>query len=82
MVRTQIQFPEDDWRRLRRMAREQNVSVSELVRRQFQRATETAAASRAASYARAASLCGSFQDRGSATDISTEHDRYLEEASG
>ena len=80
MIRTQIQFPEPDWRRLRRLAREEGISVSELVRRSTERATRGAFTSRKASYEKAAALAGTFRDREAATDLSSDHDRYLDEA--
>lgn len=80
MIRTQIQFPEEEWRRLRRLARQEGTSVSELVRRCVERSLASSVSDRSSSYERAASIAGTFHDREASTDLSSEHDRYLGEA--
>lgn len=80
MVRTQIQLPEELLRRLRAEAQDHKVSVAELIRRYVERGLSDQATNRAALYARAARLVGRFSDRHGAQDVSTAHDRYLDEA--
>jgi hypothetical protein len=74
---------EEHFRRLKKIARDQNVSLSELIRRcmvQYLEEAAKEAPARAELYARASSLAGAFEDRKGATDVSAEHDRYLDEA--
>ncbi len=81
MVRTQIQLTEQQARRLRARAREQGVSLAEMVRRCVDKGlTEEADQDREALYDRAARLVGRFVDRKGARDIAARHDRYLDEA--
>ena len=81
MIRTQIQLTESQMRQLRRAARAQNVSVAEVVRRCVERGIGTELPDDLASrYDRAAGLIGAFRDREGATDISIEHDAYLDDA--
>jgi hypothetical protein len=82
MVRTQIQLTERQSRALRAKAREQGVSVAELIRRCIDTALEAEEPDRAALYARAARLEGRFPDRKGARDLSRRHDDYLDEAFG
>jgi hypothetical protein len=82
MVRTQIQLTEEQARRLRRAAREAGVSMAEMVRRCLERGLEEAGSTRRERYARAEHLIGAFWDRGGATNVSTDHDEYLDEAFG
>jgi hypothetical protein len=80
MVRTQIQLTEEQARRLRREAREQGVSVAEVVRRCLDHGLDAGKADRAKLYARAAALVGRFADRRGARDLARAHDRYLDRA--
>lgn len=76
MVRTQIQFPEEQHRRLRRLAGERGVSVAALVRQLV-----TASLSedeQAIRWQHALSAVGRYHSGHS--NISAEHDRYLDEA--
>lgn len=79
MVRTQIQLSEQQARRLRARARELGVSLAELIR-QFVDKGLTDTPDRAQPYDRAARLVGRFRDRHGATDVSSRHDDYLDEA--
>lgn len=82
MVRTQIQITEQQARFLRQQAHDDRVSISEIIRRAID---QTAAAERArrddlaAKYARASRVVGSAKALRGETDISVNHDRYLEE---
>jgi hypothetical protein len=79
MIRTQIQLTESQARRLRAVAREQRISLAEAIRRCIDDASAVAPApSRAARYARAASLIGAFSSR--TKSLSTDHDKHLEDA--
>jgi len=80
MVRTQIQLTERQARRLRAQARERGVSLAEIIRRCVEKGLADEVPSRAALYDRAARVVGRFPDRRGVRDISSKHDRYLDEA--
>lgn len=80
MVRTQIQLTEQQVRRLRSQAREQGISLAEIIRRCVDGGLADAAPGRADLYTRAASAVGRFSDRHGARDLARRHDRYLDEA--
>jgi hypothetical protein len=82
VIRTQIQLTEAQARRLRSIAREQGISVAEVVRRCVASALAARTVDRSALYARAAKLVGAFRDREGATDLAAGHDRHLDEAYG
>jgi len=82
MIRTQIQFTDEQLRRLRREAKAQGISVAELVRRLINRGMEDTLPDRAALYERAVACIGAFRDCDNASDVSERHDSYLEEAYG
>ena len=79
MVKTQVQLPEDDLAALRRLAAEQGVSVSVLVRRGVRQfLTANQAPSREELWRRADEVIGKF--RSSERDIGRRHDDYFVEA--
>lgn len=80
MVRTQIQLTEQQARRLRAQARERGVSLAEIIRRCVEKGLAEDLPDRAALYDRAARVVGRFRNPRDASDISTDHDRYLDEA--
>lgn len=80
MIRTQVQLTEDQMRKLRRAAREQGVSIAEIVRRCLDRGLDEEVAGRKESYSRAGRLVGAYRERDEATDVAVEHDRYLDES--
>jgi hypothetical protein len=80
VVRTQIQLTEEQARRLRRVAREQGVSVAEVVRRCVESTLTESGTTRSARYARAAKLIGTFRDPEGARDLAVRHDQHLNEA--
>jgi len=83
LIRTQIQFTEEQHRRLKSLARRRGVSVSEIVRRSVDRALAAASdepGALDARYERALAVAGRFHDQEAASDVSIEHDRYLDEA--
>ena len=78
MVRTQVQLPEEELARLRQMAAEERVSVSELVRRGVRQVLRSRRRpSREELWKRALKVAGEFSSgRG---DISERHDDYFVE---
>jgi hypothetical protein len=80
MERTQIQFTEDQLRRIRAFAHREGVSVAEMVRRCVDRFLDSESPDRRERYAAATALVGSFEDADGATDLAQRHDEYLEEA--
>lgn len=78
MVRTQVQLPEEQLRRLRRTARTQGLSISEVVRRCIERALAEEGLD--ARWERALTAAGAFQDPHGSADVATRHDAYLDEA--
>ena len=78
MVRTQIQFTEEEHRRLRRIAAERRISVAALVRQLVERSLGEDEAD--VRWQRALAVVGRFHSGQS--DTSAEHDRYLDEAFG
>lgn len=80
MVRTQIQLTEQQTRRLRAEARERGLSLAEIIRRYVEKGLSEQTPNRAALYDRAARVVGRFRDRRGARDVSSKHDRYLDEA--
>ena len=80
MIRTQIQLTEEQIRKVRRAAREQGVSLAEIIRRCVERGIDAEVPDRGALYARAGRSVGAFRDRDDAGDVSTRHDAYLDQA--
>lgn len=80
MIRTQIQLEEEQLRQLRSLARREGVSLAEVVRRLVNRGLEDTVPNSAKRYERAARLVGALHDPEDATDLSTDHDAYLDGA--
>lgn len=80
MVRSQIQFPEEQLESIRAIARSEGVSIAEVVRRAVDRYAEhrLPAAREDALRARARSVVGRYAS--GTRDASTNHDRHLAEA--
>jgi len=79
MVRTQIQFDKEDLEALRRIAAEEGVSLSELVRREMKRKiAEPHRPSREELWERASKVIGKY--RSGVTDLGRRHDDYFVEA--
>lgn len=81
MIRTQIQLTEEQARSLKRLASEQQVSVAELIRQSvdhFVRASQ--GPSTEERKLRAIAAVGRY--RSGCSDLSEEHDSYLEESYG
>ncbi|MFP4668760.1 MAG: CopG family transcriptional regulator [Desulfobacterales bacterium] len=80
MIRTQIQLNEEQARRLKELSVSGNESVASLIRTAIDKYLATAEPGRAALYRQALSVAGKYEAPES--DISVEHDRYLDEAFG
>jgi len=80
MLRAQVQFTQEQHRRLKAFARQKGVSFAEAVRVSVDRLLDDELADRQELYARAATLIGSLEDRDGASDLSSHHDDYLNEA--
>ncbi len=81
MVRTQVQFPEDELKELKREAMEEGISVSEAIRRyvaEGRRAKQKP--SREELWERASQVIGKYNS--GLPDIGERHDHYLAEAYG
>jgi hypothetical protein len=79
VVRTQIRLTAQQARQLRDEARERGLSLAEIIRRHVEKGLSEETPNRAAPYERAARVIGRFRDRRGARDISSKHDRYLDE---
>jgi hypothetical protein len=84
MLRTQIQLPEDQLRRLRRWARQRGISLAEAVRRCVteQLAQEGSSPTREEHVQAALAVCGRYADRSGPSRAAVEHDRHLADAYG
>ena len=82
MVRTQIQLTEDQYRRLRRWARQLGISLSEAVRRCVAErlVLEERAPSREELVRAALAVCGKYADPDRPSRVAVDHDRHLAEA--
>ena len=80
MVRTQIQLTDRQARRLRALARERGLSLAEVIRRYVEKGLSEETSDRGALYDRAAQTIGRFRDHRGASDVSSKHDHYLDEA--
>mgnify|MGYP002713124054 CR=1 FL=1 len=81
MIRTQIQLEEKQYQTLKEMAAEYNVSMATLIRQSVERFIEQEEKpSREELKMRALSIIGIAEDVDGATDVSINHDKYLDEA--
>ena len=78
MVRTQIQLTEEQARMLRELAISRRESVAAIIRKAIDRFLLGGKPERTVLYRQAGSIVGKYKTEKS--DISVEHDRYLEEA--
>lgn len=78
MNQQELQLSEEQALKLARLAEEEGVSVDEIVRRLVVRALDQPLDVRDR-YARAAKLVGAFPDREGVTDLSVNHDRYVQD---
>jgi hypothetical protein len=82
MVRTRIQLTERQSRAIRAKAREQGLSIAEVIRRCVDTALKAEEPRREALYSRAARLAGRFPDRKGGRDLSRRHDDSVEDLFG
>lgn len=75
MVRTQVQFTDEQWHTLRRLSAERGLSMAELVRQSVAREI-----SRASGLEPLLAAAGRFSS--GRNDVSADHDRYLAEDFG
>jgi len=82
MVLTQIQLTEEQYRHLRRWARQRGVSLSEAIRRCVadRLALEDVVPSREERVRAALAVCGKYADPEGSPRVAAEHDRHLGEA--
>jgi hypothetical protein len=80
MVRVQVQFTDEQLRRLREQARRQGASVAATVRQLVTRGLEAETDSLDSRYRAALSFVGTVHDPDGTTDIAARHDDYLDEA--
>lgn len=80
MLRTQVQFTEAQYRRLRLMAQRRGVSISQVVRESVQRHLDAESYDAEALYSRAAEIIGTYDDSDKRDDLAVNHDDYLDEA--
>lgn len=79
MIRTQVQLQEEQVRALKELASARGVSVAELIRQSVDALIRSArGVDEAERRRRAIAAAGRF--RSGASDVSSEHDRYLAEA--
>ena len=83
MIRTQIQLEEKQYRILKEMATEYKVSMATLIRQSVDLLLEQEVKpSRAELREKALSMIGIAEDIEGATDLSENHDQYLDEIYG
>ena len=77
MIRTQIQFEEEQYQRIKELASQQRVSIAAVVRRAVEQLLMTSKPGRSALYREALKVSGKY--KADHDDIATKHDQYLEE---
>jgi hypothetical protein len=79
MIRTQVQFTEDQMKKLKELASQKNTSIAELVRQGVDVIiNRNVLIDHSAKISRAIDVCGRFHS--GRKDISTRHDDFLGEA--
>jgi len=80
LIRTQIQLTKEQIKALRRLANEKNVSISALIRQGVDIVIQNPRIiSVAEQRQRAIEAAGRFTSQDGAINVSTEHDKYLDE---
>ena len=80
MIRTQVQFTEDQYRKLKEISKSNHKSLSAIIRQAVDQLLLTRKPDRTALYRHAGTLVGKY--RADKTDIAIKHDKYLDEAFG
>jgi len=75
VVRTQVQFSEDQYERLKALASRRGVSIAELVRRGVERLLDEDRGDE--KWRRLLEVAGTVSDEQGATDVAERHDDYL-----
>lgn len=78
MIRTQIQLTEEQARALKELAAERGVSMAELIRQSVEQLLKQR--ERAEKWRRAREIVGKYH--GGPSDVSVNHDKYLDEIYG
>ncbi len=77
MIRTQVQFEEEQYRGIKELASQQQISISAVVRRAVDQLLLTRKPGRESLYREALKAAGRHEADNH--DISTNHDKYLDE---
>lgn len=77
MIRTQVQFTEEQYERLKELSQATKEPIASLIRRAVDQLLLTRKPDRRALFRQALSVVGKYRVKQG--DISLEHDRYLEE---
>lgn len=80
MLRTQVQFTEEQYRKIRLLAQRRGVSISQVVRESVARHLDAETYDSDTLYSRASEVVGKYDDREGREDLSLDHDAYLDEA--
>jgi len=80
MLRTQVQFTEEQYRRIRLLAQRRGVSISQVVRESVERHLETETFDAEALYSKVAEVVGKYDDQEGRDDLASNHDEILDEA--
>ncbi len=78
MIRTQVQFKEEQYQRIKELANQQQMSIAAVIRRAVDQLLMTRKPGRASLYREALKVAGKY--KADHHDIATKHDQYLEEA--
>jgi metal-responsive CopG/Arc/MetJ family transcriptional regulator len=80
MIRTQVQFTEEQYKKLKEISQNNQKSLSAVIRQAVDQLLVTRKPDRQALYRHAGSLVGKY--KADKTDIAAAHDKYLDEAFG
>lgn len=80
MIRTQIQLTDSQASAIRQVARQQQTSMAEVIRRCIDTSLADQRAPRADAYRRARAFVGALADPAGATNVAVAHDRFLADA--
>jgi hypothetical protein len=76
MIRTQVQFTQEQWQALKKIAASRHVSIAELVRQSVDQLIRSPENQKIDEYRRlAVAIVGKYKSESS--DVSTNHDKYL-----
>ncbi len=78
MIRTQVQFEEEQYRSLKELASQQQISISAVVRRAVDQLLVIRKPGRESLYRDALRVAG--KHRADSHDVAVNHDQYLEES--